>query len=227
MAIITPDIWMEATNTYLTGTAYTQLGSICVSVDQSIKKYLQRDLEQTVYTNMILDAPRVPVIQLARFTPITVSTFQLYLNWQAYGNPAAFGPSALQQPYVNYVLEADRGNPLISSSGVVRNLFFGPWGIAYQRPAYGLASQRVNVPGAIMVNFTGGYTSVPTDIVLAATLAVSKIRQMILLGVPKISESWNGYSASGIGSLWLDGILQDPTIRALLNPYLAYSETIG
>lgn len=83
------------------------------------------------------------------------------------------------------------------------------------------------IPGAIKVTFTGGYSTVPNDLVEAACLAVSKIRQMRQTGTGVQSESWNGDSYSLASNAYTYGILGDPSIAGILMNYENKAAFIG
>lgn len=227
MAIIDPTTWQQWSNITVTGGELTKLTVICQQVDTAIKDYTKRVLEKGTYNQIIMAAPRTARVQLFRYTPIQVSGFQCFLNWQANGNPAAFDITTLQVPYYNYLLEASGDDPTVSVSGVVTYLQGGPWGVNYYQPPYSVSPKRVDVPGALMFNLVGGYDVIPADIVLAACLAVSKIRLMPYYGMMQTSESWNSYSYAIPYGLMMLGILGDVQIAGLLDPYVNYASVIG
>jgi len=223
MSIITPAEWMTYANRTFTGGQLAQLTQICTAVDSAVKKYLQRTLEYASFS-FILSAPRTNQIQLFKQTPIYISSFNLYLNWYANGNPTQFTSSSLLTPYVDYLLEPDQSDPTVSSNGVVQYLQGGVWGLSFFKPVYTVASKRINNPGAIQVVFNGGYHTdgvtdvvLPPDITLAACMAVSRVLNTPRYGVQPLGESWDGYSYSLMSII--QGILGSPDIAGLLNPY--------
>lgn len=226
MAIVTSAIWQSWANQTLSGGDLTSLGVICGQVDAAIKSKLDRTIEQATYTGLVFNAPPTKVFDLARYAPITVSNFALYYNANAQGNPSGFSSSDLLTMYTDYILDVGPDTQASSLSGLVINLK-GAWGVQGWRPNYSIAFQTEGIPGSLQATFQGGYATVPNDLIEAACLAVSKIRQLRKLGSGVQSESWNGDSYSLGSGAFVNGILGDPVIAGLLNTYMNYSAVFG
>lgn len=225
MAIVTATIWQSWSGITVTGAELTSLTSICSQVDAAIKSRLRRTIESASYS-LVLPAPVTLNLILARYAPIAVSGFAISVNYNAQGDPSAFTSNDLLTMYRDYLLDVGPDNTTYSLSGLVTNLK-GPWGLQYWRPNYSIASQATPIPGAILAVFTGGYATVPDDIVAAACEAVSKIRKTRQAGSGVQSESWNGDSYSLASTAFTSGILGDPMIAGLLNPYMNYADVFG
>lgn len=226
MAIVTAAVWQAWANQTLTGGDLTSLGVICNQVDAAIKSRINRTIEQATYTDFVFDAPTTNVFSLARYAPIAVSGFELAYNANAQGDPTAFTSDDVLTMYSDYILDVGPDTQASSLSGLCINLK-GAWGVQGWRPNYSIAFQTVGIPGSLQVTFQGGYATVPNDLVEAACLAVSKIRQLRKLGSAVQSESWNGESYSLGGQAFMYGILGDPVIAGLLNPYDNKSAILG
>ncbi len=196
--------------------------SLSVIIDEAcdaVIRFCQNgNIEQTAYT-IILDAPSYPALVLP-YTPVLVAGFELYLNWDANGNPAAFTSGDLKTMYDYYALDVGPANVTTCESGIVRLINNNVWGWNRERPIYSLHLKIVPIRGAIKVVYTAGYATVPPAIKSAINLITRKIYNMRKLGVPVVSESLNGYSYSAQGTASAEGIIQgDPTIRAMLKTF--------
>lgn len=227
MALVDETIWQAWSGQTLVGPELTSLGMICRQVDTAIKQRLKRTIERQTFTNLILPAPTTPVLILARYAPIYVAGFQISYNANCQGDPAAFVSGDLLTMYRDYMLDTGPDTSASSLSGRVLNLK-GAWGVQGYRPNYSIAFQTTGIPGSILTTFTGGYATVPQDIIEAACLAVSRVRGEKIYGTQVGSEAWNGYSYNlpGVGLL-VNGILGSPNVRGLLEPFVAYSEVFG
>jgi hypothetical protein len=217
VAIITPTTWQTWANQTLTGGDLASLSLVCNQVDAAIKSRIWRKVERQTYT-LVMPAPPTNVIQLARYAPIEVEGFAISCNTNAQGDPTAFTSADLLTMYQDYMLDVGPDDNESSWSGMVINLK-GSWGVQGWRPNYSIAFQTTGIPGAILTTFTAGYANIPLDLVEAACLAVSKIRQLRKFGTGVQSESWNGDSYSLGSQAWMYGILGDPVISSTLSRY--------
>lgn len=234
MAIITAAIYQTWLNRELTGGELASVNAICLQVDRSIKDRLKRTLEQATYTDVIFDAQTTPLISLARYAPITIpgtgaTLFKVWLNYQANGNPNGFdADDDLLELYTDYVLnsaqEGDEFGPCL-----LRRLP-GYWGTGWYSPPGRLAQQLTPAYGAVKCTFQGGYAagSIPLSIVEAACITISKVLGVRRYGMQVGSESWNGYSYNlpGVGMM-INGLLGNPDIRGLLEPFVNQGACIG
>lgn len=228
MAIVTAAIWQAYANITVTGSELASIEIICAAVDKAIKNRLKRTIEQQTFTSLIMDAPDTPTIQLGRYAPITIASFQCWMNGAANGNPAAFTTDNLLEMYTDYRLDVDPVNPLLSPGNLER--VGNVWGISYRRRPGQLSYNYEPNRGAIKLTFQGGYApdEIPTDIVQAACIAVTQLMGNRKYGYQLGSESWNGYSYNipGVGLL-ANGTLGSADILGLLQPYVNYADTIG
>jgi hypothetical protein len=199
-------------------TTQASLQAIISEVSDAILRYLKNGSIETASYTVIMDAP-VSINLVLPVVPILASSLQLWFNYQAQGDPAAFTSANLLTAYSDYQLLTGPFNSTYSESGIVRNLW-GAWGVSYMRPALSLASSLIATPGAIKATFTAGYSTVPPSIVQAAFLAATKLYNMRKTGMPFTNESLQAYSYGSQASATADGVIQgDPTIRSLLKPF--------
>lgn len=225
MAIVTAAVYQSWANQTYSGSDLTSLTTICAQVDAAIKTRLYRTIESASYT-LILPTPTSLTFSLSRYAPIQVSGFSLYVNSNAGGDPAAFTSDDLLTMYTDYVLDVGPDDTTQSFSGIVTNIKYG-WQVQFVRPLYAMALAPMGMPGTMKVTFTGGYSSVPNDLVEAACLAVSKILNMRKMGTGVQSESWNGDSYSLNSQAFTYGILGDPVIAGILMNYENKAAFIG
>lgn len=225
MAIITVEQWQEYANVALDSGELAKTATICNQVSKAIQTYTKRTLERATYTGLTFAATRTPLVNLFRYAPIVVTGFDCRFNLLAAGDPNQFPANTVLTMYQDYILAPGLDDPLLSDSGVLTFLQ-GWWGVNYYFPPYSLAVQRTNVPGAIQCTFDGGYDPIPDDLMGAACLAVSRLRQMAKLGFQKGSEAWNGYSYQmpGVGNA--QGVLNNPDIAEILDSYRNYAAVI-
>lgn len=231
MAIITPDIYAEWRNVTLEGDELDSVTVICSQVDRAIKNKVKRTLERDTFS-IIIDAPTTPCFSIARYAPIVISSVDLRFNTLANGNPSQFGTDTKLELYSDYILDQVPEDPTLSPGNVQRAGQM-TWAVD-RRPRFSqIRYQEVPSPGAIKIAFTGGYETIPDDIVLAACLTLSQILVRRRFGFMIGNESWNRYTygLAGIGlrstDMLINGILGTPDIEALLNPYMNYAAMIG
>lgn len=225
--IVTPEIYGAWGNLTLSDKERISVEIVCGQVDRSIKNRLKRTLEKGSYS-VVLDAPRTRTISLCRWAPIDPTTLEVYLNFQANGNPSAFTSDSLLTQYEDYILE-NKGESDTDPFGYCLLTYLkGFWGVGYYRPPYSIAVKRVDVIGAVKCTFDGGFEIIPEDIVEAACITISKVLGVRRYGMQVGSESWNGYSYNlpGVGMM-INGLLGNPDIRGLLEPYVNYASVIG
>lgn len=173
----------------------------------------------------MLDLPSYPSI-VTQFAPVIYDPdgdpardFQLYINVDANGDPAAFTSDYLMEMYVDYCLDMGAADPTVSESGIVR-LINGVYGVQRERPLYSLSTKITPIRGAVKIVYTAGYATVPPRLRAALQLIVRKIFNARKLGVPLTSESLNGYSYSAQQTATAEGLITgDPTIRKLLTNF--------
>jgi hypothetical protein len=184
----------------------------------AVKQYCRNGaIERTEYT-IILDSPTYTSLILP-YTPVRVDGLQVWVNYDANGDPSKFTSEFLYEMYKDYTVDLGQDNVNVSDSGILRSLR-GIWGYSSERPVYSLATKIVPNRGAIKVTYTAGYDQVPAAVRGALNIIVRKLYNQRKLGVPLQSESLNGYSYSGQSSATANGILQgDPTVRDMLRPY--------
>lgn len=227
MALVTPTTWSEWANVDLSDPGeLASVTVVCQQVDQAIKVRLNRVVERTTITGLVLDAPDTPFINLGFYAPVLLSGFSCYLNPTAAGDPDAFTSNDLLTMYTDYRLNTDPVSPL-SSPGILERIGM-VWGISYRRRPIQLALGFNPGIGAVKLSFTCGYETVPTPITQAAMLLVSQTLGNRKSGYQIGSESWNGYSYNipGVGLL-ANGNLGNPDILGMLMPYINYAGNIG
>lgn len=229
MCIINAELWSGWANLQLSSPGeLASVNAICIQVDKAIKTRLKRTVERQTFTGLIFDAPDTPNILLGRYAPITISGFQCWANPLAQGNPVAFDSTSLLTMYTDYALDPDADDPTVSPGNLRR--IGGIWGISYRYRPNLMAPQYDPNRGAVKLTFTGGYApdNLPPDIIEAACITVSKVLGVRRYGMQVGSESWNGYSYNlpGVGMM-INGLLGNPDIRGLLEPYVNYGAVIG
>jgi hypothetical protein len=197
------------------------LTAILAAVDAAIKKYVAPFYpEPTTITDAILDAPPHNVLQLPVLPVRSITS--LYLRWGADGDAALFTSDYLLTVNTDYYMPVDDKIHAYSRSGHVYRRGWSIWALEQRWHVGRLAGQIDPARGAIKATFTAGPASVPEDIELAAMLMTTKLYQSRTFGTQVTSASLNGGSYS-LGSGGTAGILQDPTVSALLAPYATVS----
>lgn len=226
MPIIDADTWQAYTGiTVVDPVQLATLSLVCGAVDKLFKNETKRLIERADFTGLMPAAPFSATLRLFYYTPIVISTVQVYYNPQANGDPAAFDDADLLVKYSTngYTLSPSKTDPLLNSDGLLIRLN-GYWGYGYYRPPYSVSSQKVPTPGILKISLTGGYDPIPADLVQAASLAVTKILWARQYGGQKSSESWNDYSYSLPNAMkW---VLEDPGISMILDLYRSYGDMI-
>lgn len=167
-----------------TSTDDTLLQQILDGACRSVLSYLDREIEQAEFTeyysgNGLQDF-------LLRNTPVdTEEDIEVYLDSSgAFGQGSGFASDTLMTFGTDYVIVPD--NATLSYSGIVRRLGLGlPFDIGSGRPYGSLATRYRQAvwpygQGNIKVVYTGGYETVPADIVLAVcqlSAAIYRSRQ--------------------------------------------------
>lgn len=230
MPILTAEEYMVWVGAEFTGKELASIQDICVKTEQAIKNKLRRVVERGTFS-VILDAPMTQYIDLCRWAPIdTAEDFNLYLNYQANGNPDAFTDDSLLTEYTDYVIQGkNEGTNTDAEFGACRVMLLnGFWGLNYYLPPYSIAPQRQSMAGAIKVEFTGGFDPVPEALKQGACIIVSQVLGIREYGMLKGTESWNGYNYNipGVGLL-IGGFLAVPDVRSMLDPYTNYAAVIA
>jgi hypothetical protein len=220
MAIIDSTIWATHTGVTVTGADAVSIAAYCAGVDAAIKRMLRPfHPEPTTITDCILDAPPdrdlvLPVVPVRAVTSV-------YVRPDANGLVANFTSDYLLDNTDNaeYQLLIDDFITGYARRGILRRVN-RLWGYGHYSPPDRLAYKLEPRRGAIKVTFTAGPASVPTDIQLAATIAVTLMYNRRVEGAPYASESWNGRSQSIAGPFTAESAVRTPDVLALLTPYL-------
>lgn len=219
MAIISETTFEAITNQSVTGGASTSIAALCTAVDAAIKRLLLPYMpESATITDEILDAPPTRDLILTR-RPVR-SVTSLYYRADADGVVANFTSTYLLTAGTDYSLYLDDPSNSWSQSGIVRRLGVSVWGARYHRAPTTLAGRLEGIRGSIKCTYAAGPSSVPSDIELAAALAVSLLYNRKEQGAPFASESWNGRSQSIAGPHTAEAAVHSPDVMALLRPYL-------
>lgn len=225
MAIITRAIYEEWAGASFTGAKATAIDAICLMMDRAVKNRTRRVLEQTTAT-AILDAPMTEKILLTKWAPVTDIT--VYYNRQAQGDSSAFAATDVLTRYTDYDLTpmSTEGTDDTFGPCILRKTW-GYWDCDFHRPVYSVATKRRPVHGAVKVTLTGGYSSIPKDLIQGCCYAVSMVLHSKKYGFFVGSESWNGYSYNlpGVGLL-TNGILGNPDVGCWINPYIDHSASL-
>ena len=175
--------------------------------------------EPVTITDCILDAPPSRDLYLP-VKPVRSIT-SVYYRSDAGGLLANFTADYLLDNAAGdqYQLLVDDPITGWSRQGCLRRIDMA-WGYTNIVPLSRLASQIEPERGSIKVTYTAGPSALPPEIEAAAVLAVSILLARKKTGMPVVSESWNGYSASYAGPFTATGVLYTPDIQAMLSPYL-------
>jgi hypothetical protein len=139
--------------------------------------------------------------------------------------------------YDDYMLDMEPTDNTLSPGNLTR---IGTiWGISYRWRPYQMTPQYDPNRGAVKLTLQGGWPHEdpndpespwlgPEDIVEAACITISKVLGVRRYGMQVGSEAWNGYSYNlpGVGMM-INGLLGNPDIRGLLEPYVNYADVIG
>lgn len=168
-------------------------------VDSTVKRWLDRDIESASYVEY-LQGRWKRVLQLRHY-PVTALA-SIYLDTDGYWGQGtdAFAAADLLTSGTDYALIKDGtlpGAPTVPVAMTGRVLRLGgSWPGTRSRDLDNLASEYTPGLGNIKASYTAGYTTVPTDLQLAATLIVQRIRLAGQAGQQMTSESIIDYSYS-------------------------------
>ncbi len=194
------------------------LQAMIEEASDAVVRYCHNGSLTSAAYSVILPAPAYPTLVLSHF-PVLISSVQIWLNWQANGDPSLFTTPFLLTPYTDYTIDASPDDATLSESALVRSLRWY-WGYQAYRPLNKLAAQVTPIAGAIKATYTAGYTTIPASIKMAVNLIVRKLFNMRRNGLPFSGEALNSYSYSLQSNLNAEGIIQgDPTIRSALHPF--------
>ncbi len=214
--IITTPIWKTLTGTTTTADD-AKYDAICRAVDATIKNTIQSNIFRQSYT-LYLDAPPSYTLVLPQ-KPAILAGLVVLRHFNSKGDPTLFNASTdTLILYTDYILETDRDNELQSESGILRCLT-GWWGQGTERSSNTLASRVTPDYKAVKVTYSGGLSSCPADLQLAAAQVVSIVAKYIPDGVPYSSESWNGWSGSQMLTLIQNGLVQNPLVWSTVQKF--------
>ena len=219
MSILSVATFQSQTAQTLTGDELTAATAWCASVSAAITKLIKPyHAEPVTLSNVILDAPasRDLILPVRPARSIT----SVYFRPGANGLAANFTSDYLlaNTDGADYQLLIDDWIASHSSCAILRRVN-GVWAVRQYRPPGRLAGQQEGARGAILVNYTAGFATVPAEIESAAVLAVALLMEQKRTGAPEVSVSWNGGSVSYAGPFTSVGVLQTPTIASWLQPY--------
>lgn len=220
MALITAESWQSLTSQTVTGTDLTAVRGWCAAVSSALVQILKPfHPEPITISNAVLDAPlgRELILPVRPVRSIT----SIYHRSDAYGVVANFTSDYLidNSNGDEYQLVVDDAITGWARGGIVRRI--GTiWG--YETTTYPerLGATLSYERGSLLVNYTAGPTVTPPEIEAAAVLAVSLLFARKKTGMPVVSESWNGYSASYAGPLAAMAAIHSPDVLGLLSPYM-------
>jgi hypothetical protein len=220
MPILTVQSYQTLTAQSLTGSDLSAATGWCAAVSAAIENAIKPfRAEPLTVTDCILDAPpsRDLLLPVAPVRSITT----VHYRGDANGVVGAFTSDYLidNSDGDEYQLLIDDKINSWARAGILRRIG-SVWGSSRVVYPDRLGSTLEPVRGALKVTFTAGATALPADIEAAAVLAVSLLLSRKKTGLPAVSESWNGYSASYAGPYTSTGVIQTPDIQSILAPYL-------
>ncbi len=170
----------------------SQLISLLGVADQLVKSYVQRDLEETSYTEYYSGNNQVRIT--LKQTPVTVITSVSLDNSGYFGERAgSFGSPSLLTEGTDFVLDRQQGGTL-SKSGILFRIGT-VWPVVTRVSRLGrLSPDQGPSYGNIKVVYTAGYNPVPQDLKLAVVLFVSTLRRTIPVGQTLVSERLGAYA---------------------------------
>ena len=182
-----------------------QLNSLINGCNDYIKRYLNRDIEQTVYSE-IYSGDNSSILMLRQFPVISIQS--IYQDQGAYAGQAAgsFAANTLLVQGVDWCLLP--GNYGIGSSGAVRRIN-GTW---YGRPSRVLgrvANQPTLQSGNIQVNYTAGYLPVPPGLVMGVNAMVIRgltFSQGMIASEESYEDAHAAYFNSGEAAKFLGSV---------------------
>jgi hypothetical protein len=200
----------------LTAAQQTAVGDVLVEVESAIKALVYPTmLEPGTASNHVLDAPWGSHRLYTPLRPVRAIS-SLYVRQDAKADPSLFTSDYLRTQYTHYRLVIDMQPEGWSKAGCVEVLNASFWGATYRRPHGRLGFETVNVPGAILLNYTYGYTSVPPRVVTAVYQAAAMVLARRKTGIPVVSASLNGASYSGAGPFTATAAVHSPDVLASL-----------
>lgn len=187
-------------------------------VEDAIKRLVYPTmLEAGTASNHVQDAPWGTRRLYLPLRPVRALT-SLYVRQDAKGDPSLFTSDFLKVAYTDYRLVIDLQPEGWAKAGAVEILNASFWGATFRRPHGRLGFEVVDVPGAILTNYTYGYTSVPAVVVAAVHLATSMLYNRRKTGLMVTSGSLNGASWSG-GGVSAESAVRTPDVMALLQGF--------
>jgi hypothetical protein len=171
----------------------TLLSLLITQVSDAIQEYCGRTFGSSSYTEFYCGDGK-PYLSLNQ-RPVT-SISNIYLDNGAFwgSTSGSFSSGTLLNAGVDYALVIDQPDNS-SRCGLVFNIN-GWWDVPFTYTP-GIISPNLG-PGVgnIQVTYTAGYASVPTQIELAANMAIARIRQYAPYGAPLSSERYEEYGYS-------------------------------
>jgi hypothetical protein len=115
----------------------------------------------------------------------------------------AFPASTMLTPGIDFALDVDQPDGYTSRSGLIycNN---GPWPMPFTYSPGRISPDLGPRKGNVLVHYTAGYASVPTDIQLACNLMIARVRKLSIYGEALTAErdevfSYNLKSAAKLG----------------------------
>lgn len=197
----------------------SRISDLISRVTTFLEKWLGRVIEQV----SVVEHPVAYGTQTFRLrnTPVTFSGLtSIYYDTSAnFGRGASdFAAATLLTEGTDYVLEVDQADGVTSLGGSVRRIN-NVWASRIVRDRGRLSAYTEPRRGHIKVTYTGGWSTVPGDISLAANMLIIRAIQMGPQGVALLSESYAGYSWSAGSAQSPGNMLMTPEIITLLMPY--------
>lgn len=215
MALLTVAQWRTATN--LTTPADSQVQAAIDAISQGVRDLLVQNFEAATYTEYY-DAPCYADVITLDQGPL-VSVASVYCDGSGFRGQGtnAFAADTLLTAGTDYMYITGKKRAIQSLYCNWAQLA-GGYG---RRPPIQLTPMLKDVPGAIKVTYTAGYTTVPADVRGVVALAVSAWLRMIPNGFLAQSASYIDTSASfNLQNLSL-GILKSPDVWNVLSRYTA------
>jgi hypothetical protein len=216
MALASAEEFAQRNQLTLTAAQQTAVADVVAEVEDAVKALVHPTvLEAATATSHVLDAPWGSQKLYLPLRPVRAVT-SLYVRRDAKGDPSLFTSDYLKTAYTDYRLVIDQRPEGWSKYGTVEILNASFWGASLVRPYGRLASDVVNVPGAVLVNYTYGYTVVPPRVRTAVYQAVAMILARRKSGIPVVSASLNGASYSGAAPFTATAAVHSPDVLASL-----------
>lgn len=166
-------------------------------------------------TDRVLDAPWNSEFLTLPLGPVRAVT-SLYVRHDAKGDPSLFTSDYLKVAFQDYRLVIDMDPEGWAKQRRVQILNASFWGNTTFRPCGRLGFGVKNVPGAIKVTYSHGYSPIPPKVSRAVHLMTSMMYARRKTGLPVASASLNGASYSTAGAFSATAALHSPDVLSAL-----------